>query len=90
MAEWQTAAAKQNFSKLVAAAAAGGPQLVVRHKAPVAVVMSPDDYRVMVRQANANLARIILAAPFEEGDIGEMSMKFEPVDFERDDVGDAA
>ena len=45
MAQWQTADAKQRFSELVDAASEAGPQVVMRHKDPVAVVLSPDEYR---------------------------------------------
>ncbi len=48
MGQWQTAEAKQRFSELVEAAACSGPQVVLRHKDPVAVVLSPDDYRRLV------------------------------------------
>lgn len=90
MARWQTAAAKQNFSKLVTAAASGGPQLVLRHNDPVAVVMSPDDYRTLVRQANAGLARLLMSCPLEDGDVGKISMKFGAADFNLGELGDAA
>ena len=90
MAEWQTAAAKQNFSKLVAAAASGGPQLVARHKEPVAVVMSPDDYRALVRQARSGLAQVILSAPFEEGEIDGVAMALGDADLESRAAGNAA
>ncbi len=45
MAQWQTAEAKQRFSELVEAASGQGPQVVMRHKEAVAVVLSPEDYR---------------------------------------------
>jgi prevent-host-death family protein len=51
MGQWQTAEAKQRFSELVEAAASAGPQVVLRHKEPVAVVLSPDDYRRLVRRS---------------------------------------
>ncbi|MFL5287590.1 MAG: type II toxin-antitoxin system Phd/YefM family antitoxin [Rhodopila sp.] len=41
--QWQTADAKQRFSELVEAAGTG-PQVIMRHKEPVAVMLSPEDY----------------------------------------------
>jgi prevent-host-death family protein len=42
MGQWQTADAKQRFSELVNAACHQGPQLIMCHTEPVAVVLSPD------------------------------------------------
>jgi len=74
MAQWQTAAAKQRFSELVEAAKGQGPQLVMRHKEPVAVVLAPDDYRRLVRQADANFGRLLAASPFGPDDVGPVGM----------------
>jgi prevent-host-death family protein len=76
MAQWQTAKARQRFSELVHAAKGQGPQLVARHKEPVAVVLAPDDYRRLVRQVDANFGRLLAASPFRPDDIepGGMSL----------------
>jgi len=74
MAQWQTAEAKQRFSELVEAAKGHGPQLVMRHKDPVAVVLAPDDYRRLVRQADANFGRLLAASPFGPDDVEPVGM----------------
>ena len=68
MAQWQTADAKQRFTGLVEAAGTIGPQVVMRHKDPVAVVLSPEDYRRLVRQADANFGRLLAQSPFGPDD----------------------
>jgi prevent-host-death family protein len=74
MAQWQTADAKQRFSELVEAAKGHGPQLVMRHKEPVAVVLSPDHYRRLVRQADSNFGRLLAECPFGPDDIEPVGM----------------
>jgi prevent-host-death family protein len=73
MPQWQTADAKQRFSELVEAANEG-PQVVMRHKEPVAVVLSPEDYRRLVRQADANFASLLARAPFAPGEAEPVGM----------------
>ena len=65
MSQWQTVDAKQRFSDLVEAAGGQGPQVVLRHQEPVAIVLSADDYRRLVRQADANFANLLARSPFE-------------------------
>jgi prevent-host-death family protein len=74
VAQWQTAEAKQRFSELVEAAKGQGPQLVMRHKEPVAVVLAPYDYRRLVRQADANFGRLLAASPFGPDDVEPVGM----------------
>jgi len=74
MAQWQTADAKQRFTDLVEAAGNKGPQVVMRHKDPVAVVLSPDDYRLLVRQANANFAHLLAMSPFDPEDVDPVGL----------------
>jgi prevent-host-death family protein len=74
MAQWQTAEAKQRFSELVEAAKGQAPQLVMRHKQPVAVVLAPDDYRRLVRQADADFGRLLAASPFGADDAEPVGM----------------
>ncbi len=64
MGQWQTADAKQRFSELVDAAGIQGPQVVMRHKEPVAVILSPEAYRRLIRQADANFADLLARSPF--------------------------
>jgi len=64
MGQWQTAQAKQRFSELVNAACHQGPQLIMCHTEPVAVVLSPEEYRRLVRQADSNYAVLLAASPF--------------------------
>jgi prevent-host-death family protein len=73
MPQWQTADTKQRFSDLVEAAGAG-PQVIMRHKEPVAVVLSPEDYRRLVRQADANFANLLARSPFAEGEAEPVGM----------------
>lgn len=73
MPQWQTADAKQRFSELVDAARSG-PQVVMRHKEPVAVVLSPEAYRRLVQQADANFAGLLAHAPFAPGEAEPVGM----------------
>ncbi|WP_158258169.1 type II toxin-antitoxin system Phd/YefM family antitoxin [Rhodopila globiformis] len=73
MPQWQTADAKQRFSELVEAAGTG-PQVIMRHKEPVAVVLSPDEYRRLVQQADANFASLLARSPFAPGEAEPVGM----------------
>ena len=75
MPQWQTADAKQRFSELVDATGVE-PQVIMRHKEPVAVVLSPEAYRRLVRQADANFASLLARSPFapEEAEPVGMSL----------------
>lgn len=68
MNTWHAAEAKQNFGKLVETAGRDGPQVVVRHSEPVAVLMSIADYRSLKRQADREFAEFLLASPLEAED----------------------
>ncbi len=74
MGQWQTAYAKQRFSEMVDAACHQGPQLIMRHKEPVAVVLSPEEYRRLVSQADANYAMLLAASPFGPEDSEPVGM----------------
>jgi prevent-host-death family protein len=74
MAKWQTAEAKQRFSDLMDAASSQGPQGVLRHKETVAVVLSPEDYRRLVQQADANFGRLLAQSPFGPEDLEPVGM----------------
>ena len=74
MAQWQTAEARQRFSELVEAAKGQGPQLVMRYKEPAAVVLTPDDYRRLVRRADGNFGRLLAASPFGPDDVEPVGM----------------
>ncbi len=73
MPQWQTADAKQRFSELVEAAGTG-PQVVMRHKEPVAVVLSPEEYRRLVQQADANFANLLARSPFSPDEAEPVGM----------------
>ena len=49
MKSWPLQDAKNQFSQVVDLAQAEGPQMVTRHGAPVAVVVSADEFRKMRR-----------------------------------------
>ena len=74
MAQWQTADAKQRFSELMEAASDKGPQVVMRHKEAVAVVLSPDEYRRLVRQADRNFGRLLAQSPFAPEELESIGM----------------
>ena len=74
MAQWQTDEAEQNFADMIGAAERKGPQVVMRDKDPVAVVLSPDDYRLLVRQADANFAHPLALSPFGPEDVDPVGM----------------
>ena len=73
MPQWQTADAKQRFSELVEATKTG-PQVVMRHKEPVAVVLSPAEYRRLVQQADANFAHLLAHSPFAPEEVEPVGM----------------
>jgi hypothetical protein len=74
LAQWQTADARQRFTDLVEAANINGPQVVIRYKDVVAVVLSPDECRRLVRQADANLADLLRGSPFDPEDVQPVGM----------------
>ncbi len=47
MAMWQVQDAKSRFSELIERARADGPQIITRHGAERAVVLSIEDYRAL-------------------------------------------
>ncbi|MEE7459578.1 prevent-host-death family protein [Methylorubrum populi] len=67
MKTWQAAEAKQNFAKLVEAASSE-PQAVMRHSECVGIVLSPEHYRALKAQADAQFARFLLSSPLSEDD----------------------
>ena len=69
MAQWQTADAKERFTDLVEAAGNKGPQVVMRHKDLIAVVLSLEEYRRLVRQADVNFAHLLAISPFDPEDV---------------------
>jgi prevent-host-death family protein len=72
--QWETAEASQRFGELVEAAAGHGPQVVMRQKEPVAVVLSPKQYRRLVRQANTNFANLLARSPLAPEDLEPVGM----------------
>ncbi len=59
MAQWQPAGTEQRITDLVEAACGQGPQLIMRDDEVVAVMLSVDDYRRLVRQADVNFDRLL-------------------------------
>jgi len=74
MVQWQTADAKNKFTDLVEASQKDGPQVVMRHKDVVAIILSPDEYRRLVKQANANFAHLLSHSPFASQDMEPVGM----------------
>lgn len=74
MMQWQTVEAKQRFSELVDAAGTQGPQVVMRHKEPVAIILSPEAYRRLIRQADANFADLLARSPFSPDEAESVGM----------------
>ncbi|AWK85231.1 type II toxin-antitoxin system Phd/YefM family antitoxin [Azospirillum thermophilum] len=87
MAQWQTADAKQQFTQLVATAVEQGPQVIMRHREPVAVMLSADDYRRLVRQAETNFSRLLTSSPFSAEELAGMTAELESGE-EREDRAD--
>jgi prevent-host-death family protein len=74
MTQWQTGHAQDRFTDLVEAADRHGPQVVISGAGPVAVVLSPDEYRRLVRQADANFAHLLAQSPLEPDDVEPVGM----------------
>ncbi len=74
MATWQTVAAKENFSEMIDAARTDGPQVVLRHDEPVAIVLSPDDHRRLARQANVNFGDLLARSRLDVEDPDPVGM----------------
>jgi antitoxin Phd len=63
---WQLQQAKTRLSEVIEEAHTRGPQIITRHGAERAVVLSIDDYRSLVA-CKPNLIEYILSAPKVEG-----------------------
>ena len=59
---WQLQEAKQRFSELIRSVEADGPQVVTRHGADVAVVISIGEYRHL-RHEGENFKAFLQSAP---------------------------
>lgn len=57
---WQLQEAKQKLSRLVDRAISEGPQIITRHGAEAAVVLSVAAYRRLTAQARPSLKRVLL------------------------------
>jgi prevent-host-death family protein len=66
MALWQLQEAKTRLSEVIEEAHSKGPQIITRHGAERAVVLSIEEYRALVAH-KPNLIEYILAAPKVEG-----------------------
>ena len=69
MATWQVQQAKSKFSELIDDAKTQGPQIITRHGAEQAVVLSISDYRAL-SAAKPDLRDYLLSGPeFEDFEI---------------------
>ena len=59
MSTWQAHEANQHFDALIDLAIGQGPQIVVRHDDPVAVVLSTAEFRRLTDQADLNFADLL-------------------------------
>jgi antitoxin Phd len=62
MAKWQVQEAKSRFSELIEEAATKGPQIITRHGAERAVLLSVKDYRSLVAH-KPDLKQYLLGGP---------------------------
>jgi prevent-host-death family protein len=67
MTQWQMADAKQKLTQMISAAEKNGPQLVVRQKEPVAVILSPAEYNKLAQQASINFENRRSASDLDSG-----------------------
>jgi prevent-host-death family protein len=67
MTQWQMADAKQKLTQIISAAEKNGPQLVVRQKEPVAVILSAAEYNKLARQASINFENRRSASDLDSG-----------------------
>lgn len=89
MSAWEASVARNDFRSLVEAAKSS-PQVVVRHGEPVAVVMSPDEYRHLHRLAGDGMLRFLASTPFEDGDIPSMTAELSDLEDDQDAVHEEA
>jgi antitoxin Phd len=72
MASWQLQNAKTHLSELIEDSYTKGPQIITRHGAERAVVVSMDEYRQMekARQPKSRLMQVLLheGPKFDDGD----------------------
>jgi antitoxin Phd len=62
MAQWQLQEAKTRFSEVIEEAHTKGPQIITRHGAERAVILSMVDYRALVAH-KPNLKEYLLGGP---------------------------
>ncbi len=74
MSTWQAHEANQHFDALIDLAIGQGPQIVVRHDDPVAVVLSTAEFRRLTDQADLNFADLLARSPFGPEDIEPVGM----------------
>lgn len=67
--EWQLQRAKNGFSQLIKAAAAGEAQWVTVHGKPTAVVLSASEYARLTRTRGSKLSESLLAPDIEGDDL---------------------
>ena len=62
MASWQVQQAKARFTEIIEKAITSGPQIITRHGAERAVVLSMDDYRALA-QKKPDFKEFLLGGP---------------------------
>lgn len=71
---WQLQTAKNKFSRVVAEALQGGPQIITRHGVEVAVLLSYQDYKKLVGASKSTYKK--LSQFFRESPLVEAELDF--------------
>ena len=74
---WSLQDAKNRFSRVVAAAVEGAPQLVTRHGKPAVVVVAATEYERLVRldrSAASSFTQLLLALPQDDDSFGRADL----------------
>jgi prevent-host-death family protein len=83
MDEWPLQKAKDRFSALVDAAAAGDPQRVSRRGKPAVVVLAAEEYERLCQLEKTQaptLADLLLAMPQDDGEFESLRLPSRPLD----------
>ena len=83
MADWSLQDAKNRFSAVVDAAAAGTPQRVIRRGRPAVVVLAAAEYerlRRLEKTAAPPLADLLVAIPRDDEEFERPRVPFRPCD----------
>jgi antitoxin Phd len=78
MSRWSLREARDRFSAVVDAAAAGDPQLVTRRGKPAVVVLAADEYERLCHLEKASaptFADLLLAIPRDDGEFERLALR---------------